>query len=148
MFHLTTFLLAAGCAIAQGPPPGIPPQGVQNWVSPVYNDLYQHPVPIPTIKAPKRSYTSPNGSVIDYFEIDIKPLEQQIYPNLGKTRLVGYDGLSPGPTFVVQKGREAVVRFINHGDRASAVHLHGANTRAPFDGWAEGTQIAYLLESI
>lgn len=37
----------------------------------------------------------------------------------------------------MQKGREAVVRFINHGDRASAVHLHGSNTRAPFDGWAE-----------
>lgn len=34
---------------------------------------------------------------------------------------------------------ETVVRFINHGDMASAVHLHGSYSRAPFDGWAEDT---------
>lgn len=63
---------------------------------------------------------------IDYYEIDIKPFEQQVYPNLGKARLVGYDGISPGPTLMMTKGREAVVRFINHADRANSVHLHGS----------------------
>jgi bilirubin oxidase len=49
-----------------------------------------------------------------------------VYPNLGKTRLVGYDGIAPGPTFMMRKGTEAVVRFINHADRANSVHLHGS----------------------
>ncbi|KAK3715090.1 hypothetical protein LTR37_007300 [Vermiconidia calcicola] len=131
MLPFLCLLLTASCATAQFQP------GVQNRVSPAYTSLYQYPLPIPPIKEPKRTYTSPNGSVIDYYEIDIKPVQQQVFPNLGQTRLVGYDGMSPGPTFVVQKGREAVVRVLNHGDRASAVHLHGAYSRAPFDGWAE-----------
>ena len=73
--------------------------------------------------------------------------------------LVGYDGISPGPTFLVEKGRETVVRFINNATLASAVHLHGSYSvllpsnvavfgeekqltllqRAPWDGWAEDT---------
>jgi bilirubin oxidase len=63
---------------------------------------------------------------MDYYEVDIKPLEVQVYPKLGKTRLVGYDGQNPGPTFHMTRGREAVVRFINNGDRANSVHLHGS----------------------
>jgi len=39
----------------------------------------------------------------------------------------------------MKQGREAVVRFINHADRANSVHLHGSYSRAPFDGWAEDT---------
>jgi FtsP/CotA-like multicopper oxidase with cupredoxin domain len=50
-------------------------------------------------------------------------------------------GRAPGPTFMMQRGREAVVRFINHGDRANSVHLHGSYSRAPFDGWAEDTTL-------
>jgi bilirubin oxidase len=40
---------------------------------------------------------------------------------------------------MVKKGREAVVRFINHSDRTNSVHLHGSYSRAPFDGWADDT---------
>ena len=50
-------------------------------------------------------------------------------------------GRAPGPTFEVQRGREAVVRFINHSDRETSVHLHGSYSRAPFDGWAEDTAL-------
>ena len=56
-----------------------------------------------------------DGSTLDYFEIDIKPVDVQIYPGLKKTRLVGYNGGVPGPTFRMRQGREAVVRFVNHG---------------------------------
>lgn len=107
-----------------------------------------------------RTFNIPaTGQTIDYYEVDIKPVSYQIYPNLGKTRLVGYDGQVPGPTFHMTKGREAVVRFINHADRANSVHLHGSYSktilfllptakgfnillfvgRAPFDGWADDT---------
>ncbi|THY40831.1 hypothetical protein D6C99_08056 [Aureobasidium pullulans] len=110
------------------------------WLSPVYDQIFQVALPIPSIKVPKRTHTSPaTGLLMDYYEVDIKPLEVQVYPNLGKTRLVGYDGQNPGPTFMMTKGREAVVRFINHADRANSVHLHGSYTRAPFDGWADDT---------
>ena len=42
---------------------------------------------------------------------------------------------------MMQRGRESVVRFINHGDRENSVHLHGSYSRAPFDGWAEDTTL-------
>jgi len=80
------------------------------------------------------------GGKINYYEIDIKPVEKQIYPlPFKKARFVGYDGLVPGPTFVQERGEEAIVRFINHGDRASSIHLHGSYSRAPFDGYADDT---------
>jgi bilirubin oxidase len=79
------------------------------------------------------------GRPINYYEVDIKPVEQQVYPGLKKARLVGYDGIVPGPTFMMEQGSEAIVRFINHGDRSNSVHLHGSYSRAPFDGWAEDT---------
>lgn len=106
------------------------------WLSPVYNYFFQFPLPIPPIKSPLFTATSrETGLPIDYYEVDIKPLFAQKYPNLGPARLVGYDGIAPGPQFRMTQNREAIVRFINHGDRANSVHLHGSFSRAPFDGW-------------
>lgn len=103
------------------------------------------------------SYTNAStGATIDYYEVEVKSFEQQVYPGLKKARLVGYDGMSPGPTFRMTRGREAVVRFVNKEDMAIAVHLHGSYSGsrpsytlhivanmsqvvAPFDGWAEDT---------
>ncbi|PVH83779.1 hypothetical protein DL98DRAFT_585247 [Cadophora sp. DSE1049] len=112
---------------------------IAGWDSPEYKNFYSVPLPIAPIKQPKAILTNNHtGKPIQYYEIDIKPLQQQVYPGK-QTRLVGYDGLSPGPTFMMEKGVEAIVRFINHGDRANSVHLHGSYSRAPFDGWAEDT---------
>lgn len=66
------------------------------------------------------------GNPIDYYEVHISQFTQSIYPNKGDTVLVGYDGMSPGPTFIVEKGRETVVRFVNNATMDSAVHLHGS----------------------
>lgn len=63
---------------------------------------------------------------IDYYEINILPFQQQVYPNKGKANLVGYDGISPGPTFLIERGRETVVRFINNSSAPNSVHLHGS----------------------
>jgi bilirubin oxidase len=83
------------------------------------------------------TYKNPNtGNEIDFYEVDVKPFEQQVYKGKQAARLVGYDGISPGPTFRMTKGRQSVVRFKNHGDREVSVHLHGSYSRAPFDGWA------------
>lgn len=65
----------------------------KDWDSPVYSYLYQFEMPIAPVKQPLRQFTFPNAPPIDYYEVEIKPFEQQVYPNLGKTRLVGYDGM-------------------------------------------------------
>ena len=40
------------------------------------------------------SYTNAStGRTINYYEVEIKPYQQQVYPNLGKANLVGYDGV-------------------------------------------------------
>ncbi|KAF8538453.1 Cupredoxin [Trichophaea hybrida] len=108
--------------------------------SPVYPDEFQHELPIPPVKRPLATYTDRRtGKIMDFYEIKIKKFKKQLFPNLGEATLVGYDGIAPGPTFKVRKGRETVVRFVNEYDRPSAIHLHGSYSRAPFDGWAEDT---------
>lgn len=47
-----------------------------------------------------------------------------------------YNGTVPGPTFMVQDGRETVVRVLNHGNRTAAMHLHGMWSHSVWDGWA------------
>ncbi|KAK2055541.1 multicopper oxidase [Colletotrichum caudatum] len=109
-----------------------------DWTSPEYRYFYQFPLPIPPLKQPKMSINNPvTNKPIDYYEVDIMPFKKQIYPDRGPASLVGYDGMSPGPTFMVPRGRETVVRFTNKAFLPSAVHLHGSPTRAVWDGWAE-----------
>ncbi|KAK6220158.1 bilirubin oxidase (multicopper oxidase) [Colletotrichum tabaci] len=130
MFFRASHLVAA-LALFEG-------SSAKDWLSPEYRFFYQFPLPIPPVKKPKLSVTNPvTNKQIDYYEIDIVPFKQQVYPNKGLTSLVGYDGISPGPTFLVPRGRETVVRFTNKAVLPSAVHLHGSPSRAPWDGWAE-----------
>ncbi|KAK8045866.1 hypothetical protein PG996_013930 [Apiospora saccharicola] len=96
---------------------------------------------VPAESHPMRPYsavTNPvTGNDILYYEVEIRPFDQQIYPDLKPTRLVGYDGISPGPTFIVPRGTETIVRVMNSAELPTAVHLHGSPSRASFDGWAE-----------
>lgn len=66
------------------------------------------------------------GGKINFYEVKISALAQQVYPGKSKAKLVGYDGMSPGPTFYMEKGTEAVVRFINESPTDSSIHLHGS----------------------
>lgn len=113
------------------------------WVSPVYTDIFRHPLPIPPDAKPVATYTnSTTGNVIDYYEMTIEKFAHQTYPasqGFQATNYVGYNATAPGPTFRMTKGREAVVRFINLNDLPSAIHLHGSFSRAAFDGWAQDT---------
>lgn len=125
------------------------------WISPQYTWIFAYPLPILPVKEPKLTYTNPTtGAVIDYYEVEVRSIQKQIYPNLGVADLYAYDGLQPGPTFMMYKGRgkiysvdacyenllipftEAVVRFTNKSPTNSSVHVHGQYNRAPFDGWA------------
>ncbi|KAH9866214.1 hypothetical protein J1614_008780 [Plenodomus biglobosus] len=58
------------------------------------------------ILSPSSTYTNPTtGAVIDYYEVEVRSIQKQIYPNLGVADLYAYDGLQPGPTFMMHKGR-------------------------------------------
>ena len=50
--------------------------------------------------------------------------------------MTGYNGTYPGPTFMIPRGREVVVRTLNQGSTVAAMHLHGSYTHSPWDGWA------------
>lgn len=67
-----------------------------------------------------------NGKDIRYYEIEIKEFSANVYPDRGNATLVGYDGVSPGPTFMMERDTEAVVRFVNKAKPANSVHLHGS----------------------
>ncbi|EJT77352.1 hypothetical protein GGTG_07264 [Gaeumannomyces tritici R3-111a-1] len=106
--------------------------------SPLYPLIYKTPLPIPPIKQPLKKFTNPvSGAEIWYYEVQVKQFRQQIFPDLGAATFNGYDGMSPGPTIMVPRGTESIVRFINVANTPSSVHLHGSYSRAPWDGWAE-----------
>lgn len=111
---------------------------LKDWESPEYSLVYRNPLPIPPVKEPLKKIINPvTGKEIWYFETEIKPFTKQVYPNLGPATLYGYDGQWPGPSFVVPRNQEIIVRFMNQANRPNSVHLHGSPSRAPFDGWAE-----------
>jgi len=93
-------------------------------------------LPIPAIKLPITTYTNPQtNSQIDFYEVKITPFTKKFFPDIagpGAT-LVGYDGVEPGPTFLIAKGTETLVRVVNENSgsnggngRPSALHLHGS----------------------
>ncbi|KAH9233232.1 hypothetical protein K456DRAFT_1838498 [Colletotrichum gloeosporioides 23] len=113
-----------------------------DWISPEYTTFFQLPLPIPPVKQPKFSVNNPvTNKPIDYYEMEILPFTQKIYPDRGPVSLIGYDGMSPGPTYIIPRGRETVVRLSNKAVNPSVMHLHGSYTRSPWDGWAEDTII-------
>lgn len=111
--------------------------GDKDWLSPEYKQIFQVPLPEVPDKECRQETNPKTGKAIRFCDITVKPFEHQVYPGLKKAQLVGYDGISPGPTIRAEKGVETVVRFRNHGTKALSVHLHGSYSRAPFDGWAE-----------
>lgn len=87
------------------------------------------PLPIPPVKrATRRDRTT------DWYEIVQRPADVEILPGV-RTRILGYDGIFPGPTIESRSGRRTVVRHQNRTDVPTVVHLHGGHTPAAHDGW-------------
>ncbi|KAI5211905.1 hypothetical protein AUEXF2481DRAFT_36948 [Aureobasidium subglaciale EXF-2481] len=102
--------------------------------SPRYDAIFQNSLPLAPIATPASS-TNVNGQQIDFYEVTIEPFQKQVYPDLGPANLVGYNGVSPGPTYYVKKGTQTVIRYHNNHTDDSVVHLHGSSTHTPWDGW-------------
>jgi FtsP/CotA-like multicopper oxidase with cupredoxin domain len=69
----------------------------------------------------------------DFYEVVMKPGYEELIPGM-LTRILGYNGSYPGPTFFAQRERSACVRFVNRGDEITAVHYHGGHTPPDSDG--------------
>ncbi|HEY1402874.1 MAG TPA: multicopper oxidase family protein [Pyrinomonadaceae bacterium] len=82
-----------------------------------------------------------------FYDIHTKPGVHRFHPELPLTPVWGYDGIVPGPTFIVQQGVPVLVRFhndlpLNHfgsggwGIEQDVIHLHNGHTPSESDGFA------------
>ncbi|HVG30898.1 MAG TPA: multicopper oxidase domain-containing protein [Pyrinomonadaceae bacterium] len=81
------------------------------------------------------------------YDVHTMPGTHQFHPELPPTPIWGYDGIVPGPTFIVQQGVPVLVRFhndlpLNHfgsggwGIEQDVIHLHNGHTGSESDGFA------------
>jgi FtsP/CotA-like multicopper oxidase with cupredoxin domain len=98
----------------------------------------------PQVARPSRSRRDSDGQWVDVYELSMRRSRAQVLPGV-TTTVFGYDGLVPGPTIKVRRGRRSVVRFRNHlpalhptlgHEFTTSVHLHGSGSLPQFDGYA------------
>src|SRR5882724_1474017 len=116
-------------------------------------------LPIPEIAKSNEFRPSPADATIKlpYYRIPMRPFEAKLHRDLKPTRLWGYAGSSPGPTFETRSGQGLLVEWVNqlpsehfltidhsiHGAEAdkpdvrTVVHLHGAKVPPESDGYPE-----------
>ena len=79
----------------------------------------------------------------DYYRMTMRNAPVQVLPGFPKTEIWGYNGITPGPTIIQDRGRKTVVRHINgidHPDHVhTSVHLHGNASLPQYDGYANDT---------
>jgi spore coat protein A len=126
-----------------GPVASLPPR--HKPLMPSYVD----PLPIPPVIRP-----SHNGLPL---QVRMREFRQKVHRDLRPTKLWGYNGMWPGPTFEVRKGQPLSVEWINqlptkhflpidttiHGSEEgvpqvrTAVHVHGAQVLPESDGYPD-----------
>lgn len=94
---------------------------------------------------------------VSYFEVTMREFTQKLHRDLGPTRLWGYNGMYPGPTFDVMKSETTYVKWMNdlpkkhflpidttiHGAEKTlpqvrtVVHLHGGKQHDHSDGYPD-----------
>lgn len=81
------------------------------------------------------------------YDVSTKPGLHRFHPELPLSPIWGYDGIVPGPTFIVQQGVPVLVRFhndlpLNHfgsggwAIEQDVIHLHNGHTPSESDGFA------------
>ncbi|MDQ4084224.1 MAG: multicopper oxidase domain-containing protein [Actinomycetota bacterium] len=98
----------------------------------------------PEVLEPRRSERDRDGVWTDHYRMTMRTARAQILPGLSTT-VFGYDGMVPGPTIKMRRGRRSVVTFRNHlpaqhpqigHETTTSVHLHGSASLPQFDGYA------------
>lgn len=117
------------------------------------------PLLIPEIARPSGTRPSPDDPKVQlpYYRVAMRQFESKLHRDLKPTRLWGYGGSSPGPTFEARAGQGLLVEWANelpgahflpidhsiHGAEAdkpevrTVVHLHGGKVPAESDGYPE-----------
>lgn len=121
---------------------------------------YVDPLPIPSVHQPTglASVTGLTGAPVQapHYEVPMMEFTQKMHRDLPATRLWGYSGVFPGPSFEVRQGQPISVRFTNnlpnqhmlgyaidptlHGAQVgnptvrTVVHLHGGKVLPESDG--------------
>jgi FtsP/CotA-like multicopper oxidase with cupredoxin domain len=90
-------------------------------------------VATPGAAFPTPRLTLPPGKAPNYYTITMKKAPTEILPGV-TTEIWGYDGIYPGPIIVGAMGTPDVVRFVNHLDVETTIHLHGAHPESDSDG--------------
>jgi len=98
----------------------------------------------PPVLRPDRTARDQDGVLTDYFTVNEVARRANILPTMS-TVIYGYNGISPGPTIKVHRGRRAVMRVNNRlpgvhpslgQTSTTSVHLHGSASLPQFDGYA------------
>jgi spore coat protein A len=122
-------------------------------------ERFADPLPVPPIAAPKGVRARPDGTPgqIPFFQCTMREFLMKVHRDLPPTRMWGYDGMSPGPTFEAHSHEPVLIEWRNelpvkhmfavdhslHGAEESkpevrtVVHVHGARTPPQFDGHPE-----------
>jgi len=93
---------------------------------------------------PYRSVRDRDGVWTDHYEVIERRGLLQVAPGV-RTTVFGYDGIAPGPTIKVSRGRRAMLRVRNHlpavhptlgQELTTSTHLHGSPSLPQYDGYA------------
>ena len=77
------------------------------------------------------------------FRLEAGPVDARILPGSGDpTRMLGFNGSTPGPELRLRQGERISVSFENGSGRPSAIHWHGIHLDNAMDGVPDLTQAA------
>ena len=101
----------------------------------------------PPVLRPTHSRRGADGVWTDYFTVTERARRARILPTMS-TLIYGYNGITPGPTIKVRRGRRSVLQVRNKlpdihpalgQDSNTSVHLHGSASLPQYDGYASDT---------
>jgi spore coat protein A len=95
------------------------------------------PLNIPPVLSPTTS-----TSTADFYDLQIREAYAEIIPGL-QTRIIGFNGMTPGPTIRARAGRQTVMSHYNglppttlwNTPGNCTIHLHGGHIPASEDGY-------------
>ncbi|MBV8137390.1 MAG: multicopper oxidase domain-containing protein [Deltaproteobacteria bacterium] len=128
-------------------------------LDPTKLEAFVDPLPVPPVARSNGVRLSPDGSSrkLPFYQIEMREVLSKVHRDLPPTRLWGFQGVVPGPTFETRKGDELLVEWVNrlparhflpidhrlHGaerdkpEVRTVVHLHGGRTPPSSDGYPE-----------
>jgi FtsP/CotA-like multicopper oxidase with cupredoxin domain len=124
-------LLTAGLAVATGcgRPEDGPGTGALLASTAPLPRRFATALPVPPVARPVHTEAG-----VDHYLLTQREADVEVLPGL-RTRIWGYDGIFPGPTFRARSGRPMVVTVRNGLPVPTSTHLHGGVTPADSDGF-------------